>query len=208
MATQNNNQQFDLNKIYGLDKCNGFGCELSNTAYENPVARPSLEQIASYVGNRQPSMADNQNMMNQDTNMTNQIEQQGNPAQMYQPITQEQAALYPTPAVVAQENQGDIVANTPGMAVPNDNFSLADAITDFSNPYPVTRESIQYLNGFIRTQIGRRVTIDFLIGSNTIQSKSGYLLAVAANYILINELDTNDVTACDFYNIKFIRFYY
>ncbi|MCH5304149.1 MAG: hypothetical protein J1E41_04735, partial [Ruminococcus sp.] len=75
-------------------------------------------------------------------------------------------------------------------------------------PYAVTRESLQYLNGFIRTQIGRRVTIDFLIGSNNLQSKSGYLLAVAQDYLLINELDTNDVTACDLYTMKFIRFYY
>ena len=49
---------------------------------------------------------------------------------------------------------------------------------------------------------------DFLVGSNTIVTKSGYLLGVAANYILINELDTNDLTTCDFYNIKFIRFYF
>lgn len=81
-------------------------------------------------------------------------------------------------------------------------------ITDYTNPYPVTPESIQFLNGFIRTQIGRRATIDFLVGSNQIVSKTGYLLGVAANYILINELDTNDITTCDFYNIKFIRFYY
>ena len=82
------------------------------------------------------------------------------------------------------------------------------AITDFSNPFPVTPESIQYLNGFIRTQIGRRITVTFLIGSNLLEEKSGFLLGVGANYILINELDTNDLTACDFYNIKFIRFYY
>lgn len=31
------------------------------------------------------------------------------------------------------------------------------------NPYEVTAESVQYLNGFIRTQIGRRVSIDFLV---------------------------------------------
>ena len=79
---------------------------------------------------------------------------------------------------------------------------------DLFIPYEVTRESLQYLNGFIRTQIGRRVTIDFLIGSDNLQSKTGYLLAVAQNYLLLNELDTNDVTACDLYTMKFIRFYY
>ena len=84
----------------------------------------------------------------------------------------------------------------------------ASLLTDINNPYEITAESVQYLNGFIRTQIGRRVSIDFLVGSNTIVTKSGYLLGVAANYILINELDTNDLTTCDFYNIKFIRFYF
>ncbi len=72
----------------------------------------------------------------------------------------------------------------------------------------VTPESIQFHNGFLRTQVGRRVSVDFLLGSNTIVTKSGYLLGVAQDYILINELDTNDITSCDFYNIKFMRFYY
>lgn len=199
----NNNQQIDLNAIYGLDKCQSPPCEIKNPSMANTVSyKPSLEQIASYVeGNRQ-SVAQTQMQNNQSQNNI-----QGDLSQMYQPITPQQAAMYPTPAVVAAENQGEISQGNNENADMS-NMPLADLITDFSNPYPVTRESIQYLNGFIRTQIGRRVSIDFLIGSNTIETKSGYLLAVAANYILINELDTNDVTACDFYNIKFIRFYY
>lgn len=199
----NNNQQIDLNAIYGLDQCQSPPCEIKNPSMANTVSyKPSLEQIASYVeGNRQP-VAQTQMQNNQSQNNI-----QGDLSQMYQPITPQQAAMYPTPAVVAAENQGDINQRNNENADMS-NMPLADLITDFSNPYPVTRESIQYLNGFIRTQIGRRVSIDFLIGSNNIETKSGYLLAVAANYILINELDTNDVTACDFYNIKFIRFYY
>ena len=86
--------------------------------------------------------------------------------------------------------------------------NLTKQITDFSNPYPVTAESIQYLNGFIRTQIGRRAQIQFLVGSTDIVEKDGFILGVGANYILINEIGTNDITACDFYNIKFIRFLY
>ena len=70
--------------------------------------------------------------------------------------------------------------------------TLGNGVTaeDLFVPYEVTRESLQYLNGFIRTQIGRRVTIDFLIGSDNLTSKTGYLLAVAQNYLLLNELDT------------------
>lgn len=47
-----------------------------------------------------------------------------------------------------------------------------------------------------------------LIGTNTLVDKSGVLLGVGANFILINEAETDDVVACDFYNIKFIKFYY
>ncbi len=72
----------------------------------------------------------------------------------------------------------------------------------------VTPENLQYLNGFIRTQIGRKVKVEFLIGANTLSDRIGVLVGVGANYILLNEIETDDLLACDFYNIKFIRFYY
>lgn len=81
-------------------------------------------------------------------------------------------------------------------------------ITPTTQPAPITGESLQYLNGFLRTQIGRPVRVEFLIGTNTMLDRTGILLAVGANYILINETETDDILACDFYNIKFVRFYY
>lgn len=75
-------------------------------------------------------------------------------------------------------------------------------------PMAVTQESLQYLNGFLRTQIGKKVKVDFLIGTNTMTDRMGILVGVGANYILLNESETDDLLACDFYNIKFIRFYY
>lgn len=81
-------------------------------------------------------------------------------------------------------------------------------ITPTTEPMPLNVASLQYLNGFMRTQIGRVVKVDFLIGSNTNVDRTGVLLAVGANYILINEIETDDILACDFYNIKFVKFYY
>ncbi|MCD8025989.1 MAG: hypothetical protein LUF33_03395 [Clostridiales bacterium] len=133
------------------------------------------------------------------------------------PTNEYSGSLESLPAVNQVESQQQLPQDTlqtpattmtPGATVANGIGSENGAITDSTSGYPVTPESIQYLNGFIRTQIGRRVSIDFLVGSNTIVTKSGYLLGVAANYILLNELDTNDLTTCDFFNIKFIRFYY
>jgi hypothetical protein len=66
-------------------------------------------------------------------------------------------------------------------------------------------ESLQYLNGYLRTQIGKYVEAQFLVGSNNISTMFGRLAGVGLNYILIEDLATGDVSACDFYNIKFFR---
>lgn len=81
-------------------------------------------------------------------------------------------------------------------------------ITPTTQPAPLSGDSLQYLNGFLRSQIGRPVKVDFLIGTNTLVDRSGILIGVGANFILINESETDDVLACDFYNIKFVKFYY
>lgn len=107
-----------------------------------------------------------------------------------------------------------------GMIRPQTSTRQETAITPSSGPglsqtqmispdgTTVEGASLQYLNGFIRTQIGRKVRVDFLIGTNTLVDKAGILLGVGANYILLNETETDDLVACDFYNIKFIQFYY
>ena len=82
------------------------------------------------------------------------------------------------------------------------------AIPPSSRPISIPSESLQYMNGFLRTQIGRIVMVQFLVGTNTLVDKMGILLAVGVNYILINETETDDILACDFYNIKFVKFYY
>lgn len=111
-----------------------------------------------------------------------------------------------TPAMISNDaaNAAAGMASATGMQAAND---LAP-ITEYNQPFPITAESIQYLNGFLRTQIGRRVEIQMLVGTDNLVTKEGYLLGVGANYILINEIGTSDITTCDFYNIKFVRFFY
>lgn len=69
-------------------------------------------------------------------------------------------------------------------------------------------ESLQYLNGFIRTQIGKYIRVQQLIGSSVIEDRYGYLVGVGINYILLQELSTDNIIALDFYNIKYIYIYY
>lgn len=212
--TKNNTlqNQIDADNLYGLGSTSGCmqgQCPPNtiNTGYYIP----SLAEIAAYnlsapsIGYMNPnSMQQNQSYAGNRPALQPQTQQQisasaSNEGTMVSEQITATEELPQTPATVL--NYGA----TMGTTVRQD---LGMSITDIVNPYPVTPESIQYLNGFIRTQIGRRVTIDFLVGSDSMVSKSGYLLGVAQNYILLNELDTNDITTCDFYNIKFIRFYY
>ena len=81
-------------------------------------------------------------------------------------------------------------------------------ITPSTQPPSITANNLQYMNGFLRTQIGRPVKVDFLIGTNTLVDKAGTLLGVGVNYILLQEAETDDLLVADFYNIKFIKFYY
>ena len=111
-----------------------------------------------------------------------------------------------TPAMIAEE-AANSASGMMSAGMQSANNDLAP-ITEYNQPYPITAESIQYLNGFLRTQIGRRVEIQMLVGTDNLVTKEGYLLGVGANYILINELGTSDITTCDFYNIKFVRFFY
>lgn len=66
-------------------------------------------------------------------------------------------------------------------------------------------EGLQYLNGYLRTQISRNLEVEFLVGSTNILKKEGRLVGVGLNYILLEDMKTGDILACDFYNIKFCR---
>lgn len=67
---------------------------------------------------------------------------------------------------------------------------------------------IQFLNGFIRTQIGRYIRVECLVGSNNIEIRAGYLIGVGLNYILLQESITGNVLSIDFWSIKFVYYYY
>lgn len=185
------NQGLNPGDYYGFPSvgCTQQGC-VPNVVNQEKYMIPSVEQIAAYH-NQQIGRTGTSSP----TTTNNTTAQQG----MQENVGSNQNAMPSTPATTF--DYGATIQQ------PLES-SIMEGITDIQHPYPVTAESLQYLNGFLRTQIGRRVSIDFLVGSNSIVTKSGFLLGVASNYILINELDTNDLTTCDFYNIKFIRFYY
>ena len=200
------NNQIDLGRIYGIEGgiADASGLEPRNFIQSPNI--PSLEQIAEYNLASRGINVNPQNNISSNTPLLPDTDYPtGVPydADYNLSIPPNSPAYTQTPTTTLNS-----AMNMQSQPTTDINQAGNVAITDFSNPFPVTPESIQYLNGFIRTQIGRRITVTFLVGSNLLEEKSGFLLGVGANYILINELDTNDLTACDFYNIKFIRFYY
>lgn len=90
----------------------------------------------------------------------------------------------------------------------NANWNDLFPILPQERPVSLDANTLSYMNGFLQTQVGRQVQVDFLVGNNSIVQRTGILIGVGVNYILINEFQTDDIVVCDFYNIKFVRIYF
>lgn len=74
-------------------------------------------------------------------------------------------------------------------------------------PGSPTNLGIEYTQGYLRTQIGKRMRVTFLIGTNIIQDRTGVLLNVGISYIVLRETETNAKVLCDIYSIKFVNIF-
>lgn len=60
-----------------------------------------------------------------------------------------------------------------------------------------------YIAGYLNTQIGKLVRVEFLIGTTT-TDRIGILLKIGVSYIIIKPIDVNGTLLCDMYSIKFV----
>jgi hypothetical protein len=97
---------------------------------------------------------------------------------------------YPTP-------QGNTGTNTPSQNF-QDNFEMA--------PGSPVQQDINYTQGYLRTQIGKRMLVSFLIGTSTYQDRTGVLEKVGISYIILKEEEGTELL-CDIYSIKFVRIF-
>lgn len=65
----------------------------------------------------------------------------------------------------------------------------------------------EYTQGYLKSQIGSKIKVEFLIGTNMLVDREGTLVDVGISYIIIIETETDDLLLCDIYSIKFVRFY-
>lgn len=107
-----------------------------------------------------------------------------------------------TPGPGVGETAPELIPNAPTFTVPS-NPLLPEGYREV-----LDYNAIQYANGFYRTQIGRYVRIEQLMGSNSIETKEGYLIGVGINYIILQEMSTGNIQVIDFYGIKSMYVYY
>lgn len=68
-------------------------------------------------------------------------------------------------------------------------------------------ESIQYMNGFLHTQIGRYMRVEQMIGSDSTEDRYGFLVGVGNNYVLLQDISNGNVAIVDLYTIKYVYMY-
>lgn len=73
-------------------------------------------------------------------------------------------------------------------------------------PAPLTVMDPLFTQGYLKTQIGKTVKVEFLLGTGMLIDRDGTLVGVGNSYILIQEFGTNDIVLCDMYSIKFVKF--
>lgn len=125
-----------------------------------------------------------------------------------QQARQESRQPFPTPLNFQQmtpymdritiTNNGDV----PFIAVPQtplttENFSETIDITD-----------VQAYLGFLRTQIGRYMRIEQLVGSDTIENRYGFLVGIGSNFIILQEITTGNIMVIDLFSIRLTYIYY
>lgn len=93
----------------------------------------------------------------------------------------------------------------PPFPTPQTLQGMADANFDMAPGAPV-QQDVNYMQGYLRTQIGKRMLVSFLIGTNTYQDRTGILERVGISYIILREPEGTQLL-CDIYSIKFVRIF-
>lgn len=96
----------------------------------------------------------------------------------------------------------DTASATPTFTVPS------NPMTPPEYTQTLDYDSIQYMSGFLRTQIGRFIRLEQLVGSNTIEDREGFLVGASNNYVLLQEIGTGNIMTFDLFSIKFVYIYY
>lgn len=80
----------------------------------------------------------------------------------------------------------------------NDNNNVTRTL-----PPVITNPS--YLQGYLRTKIGKFMKVNFLLGTGTFIDKDGILKEVGVDHIVLRDIKTGEDVIGDLYSIKFVE---
>lgn len=104
-----------------------------------------------------------------------------------------------TDYVSSLENSGQ---QTPSFSVPS------SPLVPPEYEQTIDYDSVQYMNGFLRTQIGRAMRVEQMIGSDSTEDRYGFLVGVGNNYLLLQDITNGNVAIVDLYTVKYVYMYF
>lgn len=121
---------------------------------------------------------------------------------------QPQPGTQPSPGPAQLPPVPGTTAGAPVESVPPAPVTMQTSPAEFAQePGPPVTTDINFTQGFLRTQIGKRVRIEFLIGTDSTTDRIGTLLEVGISYVLIRLAESDDILMGDLYAIKFVTIY-
>lgn len=81
------------------------------------------------------------------------------------------------------------------------------AVNFQKQPGPPVTTDINYTQAYLKSKIGSKVKIEFLIGTNLLTDRTGTLVDVGISYVIIRLQETDDYMLGDIYSIKFVTFF-
>ncbi|MEG0371120.1 MAG: hypothetical protein RR645_02370, partial [Clostridium sp.] len=80
---------------------------------------------------------------------------------------------------------------------------MGTGINPLTSQTQPTFDNPGYVQSYLKSQLGRFVRVEFLLGTNLLNDRTGTLIEVGINYIVLLT-PSNDKTMCDLYSIKFV----
>jgi hypothetical protein len=143
----------------------------------------------------------------QSTQMTPYVKQQA-------AYTQQQTSYTPQQTPYVQQQMGQQMAPTAGrqqavQMAPYTQQSMMPAasadMTPVESVAPATLDTTAYMAGLLKTFIGDKMRVQYLIGTTgPMIDVTGTLMQVGANYIILRPIETDDLMISDLYSIKFV----
>lgn len=180
-----------------------------DTTPQPRAAMPQGNPTPSYIGQNaalQPNATMQPNVIQQpNATMQPNVVQQPNAVPQLNAAFQSNTASIP----LIYQNMTDYVNSLENTGQQSPSFSVPSSpLVPPEYEQTIDYDSVQYMNGFLRTQIGRYMRVEQLIGSDTTEDRYGFLVGVGNNYLLMQDISNGNISVVDLYSVKFAYIYF